>query len=203
MGSAAMTLVPRSISSSVSSASIIPTSTHPPQIFETINPLPPHFNNSSSHLAHGRIIHNGSHGASSNPLFEHSDPRLLHGDTYLQPISTPISTPNSGVSGVGHPISSAVSGSNPSLYSGVIARGIEDNGMDSPTYIQLESSSGGIISASGSYSPAGTAIYSTTPISLSGGGVIGNIGHKPSNEYSDLPVDPSIYAIKSNPSSHR
>ena len=200
MGSAAMTLVPRSISSSASSASIIPTSTQPPQIFETINPLPSHFNHSSSHLSHGRIIHNGSHGASSNPLFEHPDPRLLHGDTYLQPISTPISTPNSGG---GHAISSAVSGSNPSLYSGAIARGIEDNGMDSPTYIQLESSSGGMLQASGSYSPAGNAIYSTTPISLSGGGVIGNIGHKASIEYSDVPVDPSIYAIKSNPSSHR
>ena len=72
-----------------------------------------------------------------------------------------------------------------------------------PTYIQLESSSGGIIPPSGSYSPQGNAIYSTTPISLSGGGVIGNIGNKTSIEYSDVPVDPSIYAIKSNPSSHR
>ena len=198
MGSASMTLIPRSLSSSVSSASIISTSTQPPQIFETIHQLPLHFNNSSSHLSHGRIIHNGSHGASSNPLFEHSDPRLLHGDTYLQPISTP----NSGGAGGGHAISSAVSGSNPSLYSGAIARGIEDNGMDSPTYIQLESSSGGMLRTSGSYSPAGNAIYSTTPISLSGVGVIGNMGHKASIEYSDVPVDPSIYAIKSNPS-HR
>ena len=86
MGSAAMTLVPRSIPSSSSSASIIPTSAQPPQIFESINSLPPHYNNSPSHISHGRMIQNGSHGA--NPLYEHPDPRLLHGDTYLQSIST-------------------------------------------------------------------------------------------------------------------
>ena len=114
-----------------------------------------------------------------------------------------LSTPNSGGAAGTHAISSAVSGSNPSLYSGAIGRGIEDNGMDSPTYIQLESSSGGMLPANGSYSPAGNAIYSTTPISLSGGGMIGNIGHTTSIEYSDVPVDPSIYAIKSNPASHR
>ena len=112
----------------------------------------------------GRINPNTIHGTSSGPVFEHSDPRLLHGDAYLQPISTPISTPHSGGQPGGvHVISSSVSVSNHSLYSGLVGRGIDDNGMDSPTYIQLESSSGAVLPPGGSYSPAGNAIYSTTP----------------------------------------
>ena len=186
MGSGTMRLVPRSISNSSSSSSINPSSTQPHQIFESINPIPSHFNISSSNVSHSRPIHNGSHGASSSPIFEHPDPRLMHGDTYLQPMTAPISTPHVGGSAASHIIpSAALSGSNPSLY----RRGIDDNGMDSPTYIQLESSAGAMLPSGGSYSPAGNASYSTTPISLSG-------------VQFDVPVDPSIYAIKSNPS-HR
>ena len=203
IGQSAMALVPRTIHAPSSSASILPTSTHQSQIFESINSLPPHFHTSSSpHISHGRIISNSVHGPSSSQLFDHPDPRLLHGDAYLQSISTPISTPHSGVPPGPHVISSSVGGSNPSLYSG-IGRGIDESGMDSPTYIQLESSSGAGLPPGGSYSPAGNAIYSTTPISLSGGSSIGSIGNKQPIEYSDVPVDPSIYAIKSNPSAHR
>ena len=198
-------IVPRTIPIPSSSAPIVQTSGHQTPIFESISSLPPHFQAaSSSHLSQGRINPNTIHGTSSGPVFEHSDPRLLHGDAYLQPISTPISTPHSGGQPGGvHVISSSVSGSNPSLYSGLVGRGIDDNGMDSPTYIQLESSSGAVLPPGGRYSPAGNAIYSATPISLSGGSIVGNLGHKPPIEYSDVPLDPSMYAIKSNPSTHR
>ena len=191
IGSATMTIVPRSGSSNAANS----TMAQSPQMFDSIHSLPSNFNTSSSQLSHSRMMSNSSNASSSsNPVFDHSDPRLMHGDAYLQPISTSISTSNSSH----HGISSAVSGSNPSLY-----RSIDDNGMDSPTYIQLESSGGAILPPGGSYSPVGNSIYSTTPISLSGGNVIGNLGHKQSIDYSDVPVDPSIYAIKSNPSSHR
>ena len=188
MGSATMAVVPRS---TPSSNAINSTMAQSPQMFDSINPLPSSSNSSSSHHSTGRMMSNGSNGSSSsNPIFDHSDPRLMHGDAYLQPISSSNSSH--------HGISSAVSGSNPSLY-----RSIEDNGMDSPTYIQLGSSDGAVLPPGGSYSPVNNSIYSTNSGSLSGGGVIGGLGNKQSIEYPDVPLDPSIYAIKSNPSSHR
>ena len=183
IGSATMTLVSRSGSSS--SNAINSTMAQSPQMFDPTN-----FNSSSSHFPHGRMMSNGSNPSSSHTVYDHSDPRLMHGDAYLQPISTSSSSH--------HGMSSAVGGSNPSLY-----RNIDENGMDSPTYIQLGSSDGAVLPPGGSYSPVGNSIYSTTPISLPGGATIGSIGPKQTIDYSDLPVDPSIYAIKSNPSSHR
>ena len=188
MWSATMAVISRSTSSS--SNAINSTMSQSPQMFDSSSTLPPNFTSSSSHPQTGRMMSNSSNGSSSNPVFDHSDPRLMHGDAYLQPIPTS----NTSV----HGMSSAVGGSNPSLY-----RSIEDNGMDSPTYIQLGSSDGAILPPGGSYSPVSNSIYSSNAASLSGGGVIGSLGNKQSIDYHDIPVDPSIYAIKSNPSSHR
>ena len=182
-----------------SASSIISTSTQSPHIFEATNVLSPHINASSSNLLQTRAVSNGQHISSSNQIFEHNDPRLLHGDTYLHSVPVPIPAPGSRAPPGTHIMSSSMSNSNPSLYGGVIARGIEDNGMDSPTYIQLDSNPGGVLSSSGSYTSTGNTIYSTTLNSLSGGGVIAGIGNKSSVEYTELP----IYGIKSNPSSHR
>ena len=189
-------VTPRTGAAPSSSTSLMHTSNSQPQIYESISSLPPHFH-PTPHLSQNRVITCANPGVSSAQIFEHSDPRLLHGDTYLQPISTPISIPHSAPPT--HVISS-VTGSNPSLYSGI--NRIDDNGMDSPTYIQLDSSSGNVLPPSGppsgSYSPAPNTIYSTT---ISGGN--GSFGHKPQIEYSDVAIDPSIYAVKSFPSVQR
>ena len=189
-------VTPRTAAPPSSSTSLMHTSNSQPQIYESISSLPPHFH-PTPHLSQNRVITCANPGVSSAQIFEHSDPRLLHGDTYLQPISTPISIPHSAPPT--HAISS-VTGSNPSLYSSI--NRIDDNGMDSPTYIQLDSSSGNVLPPSGppsgSYSPAPNTIYSAT---ISGGN--SSFGHKPQIEYSDVAIDPSVYAVKSFPSVQR